>query len=129
MRSAAIEHHAGPPVLKDRGTAQRPHETCASWPEHEGEPAHAVFWATSDGRIVLKALLANGRTRGRAMLRWILSTYRRPIHVVEVLPVSTGFWRRMVDEGLVSAWSPSDGHASPLHRLAVPLPSPRRIAA
>ena len=63
------------------------------------------------------------------MLRWILSTYRRPIHVVEVLPVSTGFWRRMVDEGLVSAWSPSDGHASPLHRLAVPLPSPRRIAA
>jgi len=55
------------------------------------------------------------------MLRWIASTYDRPVHVVEVLPTSTGFWERMKAEGTISGWDASDGHASPLERMAEPL--------
>lgn len=97
------------------------HQMYARWPDHHLEPAHAVFWATTDGRIVLKGMISNGMTRGRDMLKWIGQTYGRPIHVVEVLPTSQGFWERMQAEGVIASWEPSDGHANPLERMAEPL--------
>lgn len=110
------------PSIARHGGARRLHQFRARWPDHDGDHAVAVYWATTDGRVVVKGLVSNGGVRGRDMLRWIASTYRRPIHVVEVLPSSTGFWERMRTEGAVASWDPSDGHASALERLAEPLP-------
>lgn len=105
---------------------RRRHQVWACWSDDDDAPAHAVFWRTSDGRIVLKGLVANAAFRGRAMLRWIRDRYRLPIHVVEVIPSAAGFWNRMRDEGVVSGWDPSDGYPSPLERIAVPMRPSRR---
>lgn len=108
------------PKVSMRPGNSNPHQVCARWPDDGTDHAHAVFWATTDGRIVLKGLVSNGLARGRSMLQWISKAYGRPIHVVEVLPSSKGFWNRMLAEGTISGWDPSDGHASPLERMAEP---------
>lgn len=92
----------------------------AMWPDDsEGDPAHLAFWRTKDGRIIVKGIMANARTRGREMLKW-LSGHGLPIHVVEVIPSAQGFWDRMMEDDLIVDWDPSDGFASPLERMAVP---------
>jgi len=108
--------------------ARRRHQVWACWSDDDDAPAHAVFWRTSDGRIVLKGLVANARFRGRAMLRWIGRRYGLPIHVVEVIPSAVGFWNRMRQEGTIVGWEASDGYASPLERLAVAPGRTRRAA-
>jgi hypothetical protein len=109
-----------PEIVADDNPRRR-HLMWAMWPEdRNGDGAHMGFWRTRDGRIVVKSLVANADVRGRAMLRW-LTGYGLPVHVVEVIPTAMGFWDCMVDEQLVADWDPSDGFASPLESLAVPL--------
>lgn len=110
-----------PMTLKADGDPRRRHQMRACWSDDDDSPAHAVFWCTSDGRIVLKSLVSNAAFRGRSMLGWISVRYGLPIHVVEVIPSAIGFWNRMLDEGTITAWQASDGHPSPLEGLAVPM--------
>lgn len=100
--------------------ARAAHQTWACWSDDDDAPAHALYWRTSDDRIVVKGLMANADFRGRDMLLWIGRTYGLPVHVVEVIPSAMGFWDRMLREGVIVDWEPSDGFASPLERLAVP---------
>lgn len=113
------------PDIRPLNHPRRPHQTAVSWGRGD-DAAHAILWATSDGRIVVKALVSSMTMTGRSMLAWIRRTYDRPIDVVEVLPSSVGFWRRMEAEGMIRSWIPSDGHPNPLERMSVPLDSTKR---
>lgn len=109
-----------PEIVGDDNPKRR-HLMWAMWPEDaQGEGAHIGFWRTNDDRIVVKSLVANADVRGRAMMRW-LAGYGLPVHVVEVIPTAMGFWDRMLEDGLIAEWDPSDGFASPLEKMAIPL--------
>lgn len=110
-----------PPMIVENDDGRRLHQMWACWCDQDDAPAHAVFWRTRDGRIVVKGLVANAEFRGRDMLLWLRDAYRLPIHVVEVIPSAMGFWDRMEQDGVITGWEPSDGYASALERQAVPL--------
>lgn len=103
------------------------HQIWLCWSDDDEHPAHAIIWRTRDGEIVLKGIVANRDFRGRDMLRWIASAWGLPIRVVEVIPSAMGFWERMMRDGVIIDWEPSDGFASRLERRAVPMGT--RIAA
>ena len=103
------------------------HQMWLCWSDDDEHPAHVVLWRTRDGEIVIKGIVANAEFRGRDMLRWIASAWGLPIRVVEVIPSAMGFWDRMMEQGLVIDWEPSDGFASPLEQRAVAM-GPRLAA-
>lgn len=110
------------PDVVEGDDMQCPHMLWAMWDEdQEGVDAHIGFWRTSDGRIAIQAMQSNADVRGRAMLEWI-ATLGLPVHVVEVIPESMGFWDAMHEAGLIVEWEPATGWPSDLEKLAVAFP-------
>jgi hypothetical protein len=94
------------------------HQFWAMWGDDaEGDSAHLAFWRTKD-RIILKGMTANSKVRGRTMLEW-LNRHGMPVHVVEVIPSAMSYWDKVMREGLIVDWEPSDGFPSPLEKKAV----------
>jgi hypothetical protein len=86
-------------IIEDEGDVRN--AACAFF--NDGE-SHVRYALAKDGKIWVLGIYSDGDISGRSMVTWLARAYGRVVQVAEVASSATGFWDKMLAEGLIEDW-------------------------